>query len=62
MARTTLDELKNRRLAAMSDAEWAEFDEAYDATRLALDVGEQIRDAREEAGWSQRDQAPGTRR
>jgi ribosome-binding protein aMBF1 (putative translation factor) len=57
MARTTLDELKNRRLAGMSDAERAEFDEAYDATRLALDVGEQIRDAREEAGLSQRDLA-----
>jgi ribosome-binding protein aMBF1 (putative translation factor) len=54
MARTTLDELKHCRLAAMSDAERAEFDEAYDATRLALDVGEQIRDAREEAGLSQR--------
>jgi len=57
MARMTLDELKNRRLEAMSDAERAEFDEAYDATRLALDVGEQIRDAREEAGLSQRDLA-----
>lgn len=57
MARTTLDDLKNRRLAVMSDAERAEFDEAYDATRLALDVGEQIRDAREEAGLSQRDLA-----
>lgn len=57
MARKNLDDLKNRRLAVMSDAERAEFDEVYDATRLALDVGEQIRDAREEAGLSQRDLA-----
>ncbi|MCP4966186.1 MAG: helix-turn-helix transcriptional regulator [bacterium] len=57
MARTTLDELKNRRLAAMSDAERAESDEAYDVARLALDVGEQVRDAREEAGLSQRELA-----
>ena len=57
MARTNLDELRNRRLAEMSDAERADFDEAYDATRLALDVGEQIRDAREEAGLSQRELA-----
>ncbi len=57
MARANLGELKNRRLAAMSDAERDEFEEAYDVARLALKVGEQIRDAREEAGLSQRDLA-----
>lgn len=57
MARTTIEELKSRRLAAMSDDERAEFDEAYDATRLALEVGERVRDAREAAGLSQRELA-----
>ena len=57
MGRTNLDDLKNRRLAGLSEAERAEFDEAYDAARLALDVGEQIRDAREAAGLTQRDLA-----
>ena len=50
MARTTIDDLKHRRLAGMTTDERAEFDAAYDATRLAIEVGEQIRDAREEAG------------
>ena len=57
MAKTTIDQLKRRRLAAMSDEERAEFDETYDATRLALEVGERVRDAREAAGLSQRELA-----
>lgn len=57
MARTTLTELKNRRLAAMTVAERAAFDATYDATRLAIDLGEQVRDAREAAGLSQRELA-----
>ncbi|MFP5254870.1 MAG: helix-turn-helix domain-containing protein [Acidimicrobiia bacterium] len=57
MSRVTIDELKNRRLAAMSDEERAEFDEAYEASRLAIEVGEKVRDAREAAGLSQRDLA-----
>ncbi len=57
MARTTIDDLKHRRLAGMTTDERAEFDAAYDATRLAIEVGEQIRDAREEAGLSQRELA-----
>jgi ribosome-binding protein aMBF1 (putative translation factor) len=57
MGRTNLGDLRNRRLGGLSDVERAEFDEVYDATRLALDVGEQIRDAREAAGLSQRDLA-----
>ena len=57
MARTTIDELKRNRLAAMSAQERAIFDETYEATRLALDVGEKVRDAREAAGLSQRELA-----
>ena len=57
MARTTIDELKRNRLAAMTADERTAFDETYEATRLALDVGEKVRDAREAAGLSQRDLA-----
>ncbi|WP_040494017.1 helix-turn-helix domain-containing protein [Ilumatobacter nonamiensis] len=57
MAKTTIDEVKRRRLASMSDEERAEFDETYEATRLALEVGERVRDAREAAGLSQRELA-----
>ena len=54
MARPTIDELRDKRLEAMSDRERAEFDEALAAARLALQVGEMVRDAREAAGLSQR--------
>ena len=57
MTRTTINELKNRRLEAMSPEERAAFDQTYDATRLALEVGGKVRDAREAAGLSQRDLA-----
>jgi ribosome-binding protein aMBF1 (putative translation factor) len=57
MSRTTIDEMKRRRLAAMTEEERSEFDEVYDATRLALEVGERVRDAREAAGLTQRDLA-----
>ena len=57
MARTTIDELKRNRLAAMAADERAVFDETYEAARLALDVGEKVRDAREAAGLSQRELA-----
>lgn len=57
MARTTIDDLKARRLGQMSEAELAEFDATYAATKLALEVGEQIRDAREAAGLTQRELA-----
>ncbi|MEI6403435.1 MAG: helix-turn-helix transcriptional regulator [Actinomycetota bacterium] len=57
MARTMIDELKKNRLAAMTTDERAAFDETYEATRLALDVGEKVRDAREAAGLSQRELA-----
>jgi ribosome-binding protein aMBF1 (putative translation factor) len=57
MARTTLTELKNRRLARMTAAERRQCEEAYAASRLAIEVGEKIRDAREAAGLSQRELA-----
>ncbi len=57
MARTTINELKKNRVAAMTADERAAFDETYEATRLALDVGEKVRDAREAAGLSQRELA-----
>ena len=57
MARTTIDELKKNRLAAMTADERAVFDKTYEATRLALDVGEKVRYAREAAGLSQRELA-----
>jgi ribosome-binding protein aMBF1 (putative translation factor) len=50
MTRKTIEELKKQRLQAMSADERAVFDEEYAAVRLALDVGEKIRDAREAAG------------
>lgn len=40
MSRTTIEELRNRRLSAMTSAERVEFDEALAAARLALEVGE----------------------
>jgi ribosome-binding protein aMBF1 (putative translation factor) len=57
MARPTFDELTRSRLTAMSTDERAVFDATYEATRLALDVGEKVRGAREAAGLSQRELA-----
>jgi transcriptional regulator with XRE-family HTH domain len=57
MARIAIDELKRRRIDAMSPEERAAFDKTYEATRLAMDVGEKIRAAREAAGLSQRELA-----
>lgn len=57
MARTTIEELKKNRLAAMTADERAAFDETYEAGRLALNVGEKVRGAREVAGLSQRELA-----
>jgi ribosome-binding protein aMBF1 (putative translation factor) len=57
MKRTTFTELKERRIAAMTPTEKVLFDTTYEATRLAIDVGDKIRDAREAAGISQRDLA-----
>ena len=57
MTAKTWNELKDRRLAAMTPSEREQFNETYSATRLALDVGEKIRDARDATGLSQRDLA-----
>jgi HTH-type transcriptional regulator/antitoxin HipB len=57
MARTTIGEVKKGHLAAMTTDERVVFDETDGATRLALDVGEKIRDAREAANLSQRELA-----
>ena len=40
MARPTIEELRDRRLNAMSANERVQFDEALAAARLALEVGE----------------------
>ena len=57
MARATIEKLKKNRLAAMAADQRAVFDETYEAGRLALNVGEQVRGAREVAGLSQRELA-----
>ena len=57
MAPTSWRELKDERLRAMSQAERAEYDRAYAAARLAAEVGERVREAREAAGLSQRELA-----
>ena len=57
MARTTIGEVRQGHLAAMTADERAVFEETYGATRLALDVGEKVRGAREVAGLSQRELA-----
>ena len=50
MARPTIEELRDRRLSTMTADESVEFDEALAAARLALEVGEKVRDAREARG------------
>ena len=57
MARTTIEELRDRRLGTMTSAERAQFDEALAAARLAIEVGQKVRDAREAARISQRELA-----
>ena len=57
MGRITIEELRDRRLNAMTGAERAEFDEARASARLAIEVGEKVREARESVGLSQRELA-----
>ena len=57
MGRITIEELRDRRLNAMTGAERAEFDEALASARLAIEVGEKVREARESVGLSQRELA-----
>jgi ribosome-binding protein aMBF1 (putative translation factor) len=54
---TSWQELKGRRVDAMTEAERAEYDHAYAAAKLAAEVGERVRQAREGAGISQRELA-----
>lgn len=42
MRRTTIDELRNRKLAATTDAERVEFDETIASARPAIKIGEKI--------------------
>jgi hypothetical protein len=53
MGRTTIDDMKHRRLSSMTTDERAEFDAAYAAARLGIEVGEQQRDVREDEGPSE---------
>ena len=57
MAHTKWTDLKEKRLAAMTPEERSRSDAAYAAMRLAFDIGEKIRGARERAGLSQRELA-----
>ena len=56
-SRRSLHDLKDDMLRTMSPVDRAKHDETVGATRLALDLGEQVRDAREAAGLSQRELA-----
>ena len=53
----TFEEIVRRRLASMTEAERAEYEEALATARLALQVGEEIRAIREAAGLSQQELA-----
>jgi ribosome-binding protein aMBF1 (putative translation factor) len=55
--RSTIAELKNRRVQAMTPEDRAEFDAGYESAKLAIEVGEKVRDAREALGLSQRELA-----
>jgi len=57
MTRTTWRDLSESRRRSMSEAGRAEYDRAYAEARLAAEVGDRIRAAREAAGLSQRDLA-----
>jgi ribosome-binding protein aMBF1 (putative translation factor) len=57
MTPTSWSDLKTKRLSAMTVAQRAEYDRAYAEARLAAEVGERIREAREAAGLSQRELA-----
>lgn len=57
MAPTTMRELHERRLTAMTTEQRDTFDVAHRSATLAARVGEMVRDAREAAGISQRELA-----
>lgn len=57
MARASWNEMKDRKLRGMTTAERAEYDRGYVEAKLAAEVGERVRHARESAGLSQRELA-----
>ena len=57
MARVSWTELKEKRLSHMTAVERDAYERAYAEARLAAEVGERVRRAREAAGLSQRDLA-----
>lgn len=54
---TSWQDLKTKRLDAMNPAERTDYDRAYAAAKLAAEVGDRVRQAREAAGISQRELA-----
>lgn len=57
MAPKPISQLRDRRVGTMTSTERAQFDDALAAARLAFEVGEKVRDAREASGISQRELA-----
>ncbi len=57
MTRPTIEDVKRRHLADMTAAQRGEFAETSESTHLALEVGEQVRDARKAAGLTKRELA-----
>ena len=57
MTRTTWKDLSEHRQQTLSQEDRVEYDRAYAEAKLAAEVGERIRAAREAAGFSQRDLA-----
>ena len=57
MTRRTWTEIEDARLKKVTAEERAEFDRGYRLAALQAAIGEQVRNAREEAGLSQRDLA-----
>jgi len=57
MTRASWNEIKHRKLGSMTKAERAEYEQGYAEAKLAAEVGERVRQAREAAGLSQRDLA-----
>ena len=57
MARATWTDMKAQKLAAMTADERRDYERGYAEARLAAEVGERVRAAREQAGLSQRELA-----
>jgi hypothetical protein len=55
VARTTTEELKKSRLAAITADERAAFNATFQVTQLAVDIGEKVCSAREGAGDDEHD-------